>query len=170
MVFSLDEMDRSDWPLFRSGAVNLYRRAEVFEDAILDLITLRYRILRLRFQTIPQFQNDLSLALNWQEQFGYFPWTGNLDALNDGFRSEPFDSAEDNAVCIENFDALVKSDPTLSFALLDMIACHSRAYLLFGKRLVGLIQTNDPKFSCPGIGKSSAMWNEAEQLDRARGL
>lgn len=170
MVFSPQETDRYDWPLLQNGAVTLYWKIEVFESAIAHLAELDYRVLRLRFDDSLQFQHDLSVALKWREQFGYSPWNGSLDALEDGFRYEPFESTDDSAFCVKNFDALARSNQQLSFALLDMIERHSRDYLLFGKRLIGLIQTNDPEFHCEGIGATSANWNEAERLNKARGL
>lgn len=170
MVFSSEKTDRYDWRLLHWGAVNLYWRMEIFESDIAELVELNYRIIRLRFDNASQFQNDLSAALKWREQFGYFPWTGNLNALNDGFKCEPLESADDNAICIENYNALVRDDEQLSVELLNMIEYHSRNYLLLGKRLIGLVQTNDPAFYCRNIGGRRANWNQAEWLNSARGL
>ena len=112
----------------------------------------------------------MSDVLKWKEQFGYYPWTGNLDALNDGLRGQPFDSADNATIAIENFDALIKSEKHLSLVLLDLLERHSRNYLLFGKRLIGLIQTNNPKIHFESIGGTSAQWNRDESLDSSRGL
>src|SRR5262245_13543016 len=110
MVFRPEDTSRSDWPLLQNGAITLYWRIELFEAAINSLNKLSYRVLRLRFNEPQKFMVDISEALKWRQQFGYEPWTGNLDALNDAFRYEPFDSADDSAFCIENFQAAVEHD------------------------------------------------------------
>jgi len=170
MVFKVDDTDRLDWDLLQKGAVNLYFKSELFDDAIQSLKDLGYHIIRLRFDSPDHFKNDLSLALKWEEQFGYFPWNDSLDALNDGFRGEPFNSAANAAFCIENFQACVSYDNYMATTLLTIIERTSRDYLLFGKRLIGLIQTNDPNFHRDGLGGTTTHWNDAEWLDSARGL
>lgn len=161
MVFSEEDTRRYDFQLLQNGAVNLYWRMELFRAAIDELRALDYKILDLRFDNEQQFQQDLSDALKWEESFGYGPWSGNLDGLDDGLREEPFNSSDDSVLAISNYDALAESDERLSRELLDMIECHSRDYLLFGKRLIGLIQTNDPKFECVGIGGTRAWWRDS---------
>ncbi len=168
MVFLQGETERFDWPLLQNGAINLYRGMELYDSAIESLSELKYYIIRVRFETLDKFTNDVSDALKWKKQFGYSPWTGNLNGLNDGLSGEPFESANDSAICIENFDALVRADESLSNALLEMVERHSRNYLLFGKRLIGMIQTNDSDYQCSNIGGASANWNGAEWLNENR--
>jgi hypothetical protein len=169
-MFNLENRDRADWSLLQNGPVNLFWRMAGFEAAITSLAQLNYHIIRLRFTDPTQFQLDVSTALKWREQFSYEPWTGDLNALEDGFSGEPFNTANDSAVCIGNFDVLHASDRQLSFHLLDIIERQSRNYLLFSKRLIGLIQTNDVNYRCAGIGSTGAHWNQAEWLDSSRGL
>jgi hypothetical protein len=164
MVFSLDETDRFDWSLLESSAVNLFWQMEDFARAISNLVDLKYQIHRLRFENTLQFQHDVSIMLKWQEQFGYFPWSGNLNALDEAFYSEPLNSTDECAICIENYDALVNSDSQYAYYFLDIIERHSRNYLLMSKRLIGLIQTNDITYQCRGIGKRDATWYRGKSL------
>ena len=170
MVFKIGGEDRADWPLLQNGAINVYLKPSLFEQAISDLHALEYRIIRLAFESQRQFEAELSLALKWQEQFGYSPWNGNLDALNDGFRDEPLSSSDNTALCIENFQAYVREDEQAATGLLDIVESTSRDYLLFGKRLIALIQTNDPRFVRTGLGQRSTNWNPSEWFDSARGI
>lgn len=169
-MFTNENLDRADWPLLQNGPINLFWRKSIFEATILDLEALNYRILRIRFSGLDQFYRDVSDALNWTEQFGYDRWNGNLNALNDGFRDEPFQSANDSAFCVEDFHLLVKKDRQTAEALLDILADQSRSYLLFGKRLIGLFQTDDNEFSTDALGGSAASWNRAEWFNKDRGL
>ncbi len=170
MVFVDEFSGRADWPLLQNGAVNLYWRSELFEEAILSLKNLNYRILKLRFDNFDQFKLDLSSSLKWHEQFGYTPWVGNLNALDDGLRGEPFNSSTRSVICISNYDSLVKYDGDFAYKILDIIERTSRDYLLFGKVLIGLIQTNDPTYCCEGIGATNTHWNLREWKNASRGL
>jgi hypothetical protein len=164
MVFSRDETDRFDWKLLQSGGVNLFLKMEDFERAIGNLFDLNYRIHRLCFENTAQIERDVSVMLKWEELFGYFPWDGSANALDDAFYDEPLNSCDDCAICIENFDAWVTLDEQSSFYFLDILERHSRNYLLYGKRLIGLIQTNDPTYRCRGIGSTDATWYVGNSL------
>jgi len=170
MVFQYGNDETRDARMLALGAVHLFMQMDIYEEALAEFCDLGYLTIKLKFETVSKFESDLSAALKWEDQFGYSPWNGNLNALNDGFRGEPFESSDSTAICIENFDALVSSNSTLSFHLLDMIERHSRNYLLYGKKLIALIQTNEPKYSCDKIGAGSTHWNEKEWLNKNRGL
>ena len=63
----------------------------------------------------------MSDALNWQGQFGYWPWTGNLDALTDGFREQPFGSEGRGALMLDGFHVLEQTDKDYAHIVLDII-------------------------------------------------
>lgn len=61
---------------------------------------------------VPSFESQMSSALKWQEQFGYDPWTGNLDALNDGMRYYPFGPSGRSALVLAGFHrAMTRASP-----------------------------------------------------------
>ena len=169
MVFSEDETDRLDYQLMQNGSVLLFWRKAIFLDTIEALRSLDYDIRHVAFTSMEKFQDDISDALKWQQQFGYNKWSGNLDALTDGFRGEPFDAGNRAAFCIENFHQLKTEDPKLAWALLDILEHSSRDYLMFGKRLIGLIQTDDDRYSPEPLGGRKPQWNRAEWLNGNRG-
>jgi hypothetical protein len=109
----LDET-HSDYSLLQNGAVNLFWRKEPFEKSLNELRKLGYTLISIRFESIESFLVQLSEGLRWHDQFGYAPWTGNLDALNDSLRDPPsFSPSGCLAICIEDFDKLVSADPNL---------------------------------------------------------
>ena len=155
-MFSPEKLNRADWPLLRNGAVNLFSRREDYAAAVAALDGLGYCM--LIFARGPEhFINEISTALKWREQFGYEPWSGNLDAFNDALRGQPFDTADDSAICIENFHTLATDDEAFTRGLFDIIEHQSRHYLLFGKRLIALIHTQDTSFRCEGLGGRTAI-------------
>lgn len=111
-----------------------------------------------------------SEILQWEEQFGYGPWTGNLDAFEDGMRDFPTDENAKAALILLGFDHHVKRDERAAIALLDILEVQSRNCLLRGTRLLALIQTEDPNFFTPELGGRPAIWNPDEWSNASRGL
>jgi hypothetical protein len=103
-------------------------------------------------------------------QFGYGPWNGNLNALNDGFRGYPFADAGRSALVLEGFHGLVAMDGDFAHQVLDIIERQARNHLLLGKILICLVQTDDNRYNCAAIGCRSANWNPREWLNADRGL
>ncbi len=170
MAFSETDKGRFDLELLLRGSVTLFWQPHVLEDAIGKLQALNYTVMRFRFDAFEPFCSDISIALKWQDQFGYHPWTGNLDAFNDGLHAEPCESGHYTVICIENFDAMFRHDPRWATGVLDIIEWHSRNYLLMGHRLICFVQTNDPRWQCPPLGARHTGWNEAEWSNADRGL
>jgi len=169
-MFSEDSLERADWPLLQNGAVNLFYKNSVFEAAAKQLTDLGYHVAHVRCNTSGEFKADISVALNWEGQFGYKDWNGNLDALNDGLSSPPMNEKKLLAIACNNFEKLYVSDKKLAAGFLDIFEYQSRDHLLFSERLIALIQTNDPNFKSGELGSRTAMWNAKEWLNSDRGL
>jgi len=170
MVFRPEDIDRGDYRLLQNSSVVLYFSRDIFRSDRDMLARYGYRILEISCADMATFRKDISRALNWRAQFGYDEWTGNFDALRDGFSEEPHGSADDNVLVIEGFQTIVAADPEFAKNVLDIVERASRDALLFGKRLIALVRTDDPRYSCDGIGGTSAEWNPAEWQNSARGL
>lgn len=168
MFLTLDDQRRADWSLLQTGAVSLFWKKTVLDLVERDLERLGYEVLTVRCDDAGEFHRQVSDALKWVEQFGYSPWTGNLDALNDGLRHFPFGPSKCAALRIEGFDQLWAADQPTAFAFLDMFEDASRTHLLHGCRLIGLVQTDDPEFRCDPLGGRQPQWNPAEWLDSRR--
>ncbi|KQW71387.1 hypothetical protein ASE17_00330 [Phenylobacterium sp. Root77] len=163
-----DDKLRADWELLAHGAVTLFWRKRLFDDAKEALRALDYRLVEVLCTTSDQFTADVGFGLNWLGQFGYEPWTGNLDALNDGLRDPPFGPTGCLALCLEGFHQLIAENPTLANGVLDVIEYQSRNQLLIGRRLLALVQTNDGSFHAAALGARGATWNQAEWLNSSR--
>lgn len=163
-------LDMPDYRHLRDGPVILFRRKPVLEAAIAALAPAGYRAIRLPCADGAEaFRLHMTAALKWQAQFGYAPWTGSLDALNDALRAEPRDSSRNTVICIEDFHRLHAADPDRAVAMLDIMASASRQYLLFGARLLIFVQTDDGDFHARSLGGTAAIWNPAEWLISDRG-
>ena len=157
-----DDFKRADWLLLKNGAVTLFHKVELWQEQTRSLGALDYRIIEIAYSSFDQFVLEVSAALRWKDQFGYEPWTGNLNALNDAFRDLPFHGGRHLAIAISKFDVLVRDDATTAEAFLDMVERQSREELLRGRCLIGLIQTDDADYASPAVGgrRPQLNWNE----------
>lgn len=71
---------------------------------------------------------------------------------------------------VQNYDTFAARDPDAAFALLDIFAVQARGAALIGRRMLCLLQSNDPRLTFPPVGAVPVMWNDAEWLDSKRGL
>lgn len=168
MFVSDEDFSRADWELIAEGAVTLFWQKERFYEAKASLRSLNYTVVELACTTVEKFTFELSSGLDWIGQFGYEPWTGSLDALNDGLRDPPFGPSGCLALCFERFDLLIAQDAPLANGVLDVVEYQSRDQLLKGRRLLALVQTDDGSFSTPALGGRAAWWNQAEWLNSSR--
>ena len=68
------------------------------------------------------------------------------------------------------YDAFAVKMPEIALTVLDIIETNSRLFLLFGKRLLTLLQSDDPQIQFNAVGGYSVMWNNREWLNKNRGL
>lgn len=161
-MFTDADTNRADWLLLQSGAINLFWRKTYYDETKRDLAALGYRILDVPYMSYDQFILDLSEAVGSS-------WDGNLDALNDDL--SPFSFIGTNtAICISRFQALMSFDARLGLTLLQIIEDQSRCHLLFGQRLIALIQTDDADFRSGATSRVEANWNYREWIDANRGV
>jgi hypothetical protein len=171
-MFSCDkDFTRADWPLLQNGAINLFWKPTVLADSINDLATLGYEISEIDCESkLPDFCEQISWALKWKEQFGYSPWSGNLDAFNDGLSYFPFGHSGQAALVLHNFHIQAAHDLGYANKILDLIECNSRDHLLQGKILLCLVQTGDNHYEPPVVGGRPPQWNRREWSHSDRGM
>lgn len=165
------DYDRADYALLQNGAVNLFWDRTVLDDARQALARLGYDEAVITCDAgWSGVHGQFTSVLEWHHQFGYAPWTGNLNAFHDALRGYPFGPSRRCALVLSAFHALVREDRLASEAVLDMLEYHARNHLLWGKVLVVLVQTDDRLFEGPMVGGRQAGWNRREWLASSRGL
>ena len=108
-----------------------------------------------------QIHKDLKKQLGFPDYYGE-----NLNALNDCL-SDIEISETGLVITFRHFQSV---DKVIAHNLLDIIARNSRLHNLFGKRLLTLVQVDNPNYEIDPVGSSSVLWNGAEWLDSKRGL
>jgi hypothetical protein len=164
------------YQLLADGPVTLFWRMAVLEETVGWLADHGYQIVRIDSST---WTSDLEMHRQIAEALDFPRYTHTLDALNDYLR----DIAEGRAhhhspdwrpdptgivIVLTSFDTFASGQRHLSHRLLDIMAAQSRQALLFGRRILCLLQSNDPDLMLKRVGAMSVEWNEAEWRTDAR--
>jgi hypothetical protein len=166
--FSEHDQQRVDWKLFQSGAIVLYYREEWFDEDARWLAQHDYVVHHIDCGQHESFQAQMSAALSWSQLFSLEGWNGNLNALNDGFRHLEIPAEGGMAFCFKQFNLIKREDPQWAQGILDVIQCASYEYLLLGKRLLALVQSNNPRIHFGPVGAHTVQWNPREWFSASR--
>jgi hypothetical protein len=71
-------------------------------------------------------------------------------------------------VVFTGYDAFAARCPRAAQIVLDIMADSSRSAALVGRRLMCLVQRNDPHVQFEPVGATPVAWNDAEWLDSRR--
>jgi barstar (barnase inhibitor) len=163
-------LDR-DYRLMMNTCVTLYSRTAVLDEAVGWLDAYGYQVARMdasAWRDETDFHTAVATALDFPDYYGH-----NLPAFNDCMRDVIVHEygwppqATGLAVVFTGYDAFVRADPRAAYVVLDILAGQSRSALLFGGRLICLVQTDDPdidfeQLGFGGLGSVWPMWNDRE--------
>jgi hypothetical protein len=167
---------RIDWKILRDGGIALYWRRELFDRDLDWFFKQHYQVFSFdcqRWASTAEMHADFQRTLNFPGHYGR-----NLDALDDCVRDLPVPDSGGVALAFTRFDAYAKGPGAIPTAsgrpeaeiVFDVLAQASRHFLLTGRRLLTLIQTDNPRTRFDSLGCISARWNQSEWLDKNRGL
>jgi Barstar (barnase inhibitor) len=163
-----DESQRLDYRLMQNGPVVLYHRRELLEQDAEWLLANDYRIDRIdasRWQSEQGALDSLARSLEFPDHFGR-----NVNALNDCLGDIAISEQGGRALILEKYDAALRRLGSFAWNVLDVFAGRSRGHLLWGRRLIGIIQSDDPRLELAPVGASPVTWNHREWLNKNRGL
>jgi RNAse (barnase) inhibitor barstar len=164
-----ESWQRIDWQILQNGGFALYWRSTFLEEDIAWLKSEGYRLHEFdctRWRgDINQLHDDFARSFSFPDYYGK-----NFDALDDCLTDSL--EGEGFAIVLREFDSLwePQSPETLNRAavLLDVLARASHYWLLLGKPMLTLIQTEDPQLVLPRFGCVTAIWNPREWLNASR--
>ena len=163
-----EEFERLDWVLLQDGAVTLYFRPQMMAEDIEWLRRHDYRLNTFEcsgWSGVSDMHEALSSELEFPDYYGR-----NLNALNDCISDIEIPEEGGRVLVFNRYDSFVEKVPEVAWSVLDIMAINSRQQLLFGRRLIILVHSDDPEISFEPVGASSVMWNRREWLNRTRGL
>ena len=134
---------KTDFYLLREGPILVMSDHELWQDGTLWLQrTCGYRHHSWKLKSEEEFYQEVSKTLLWKQQFGYTPWTGNLDALNDGAANWPVLGEERIVISIDNAERLKKWFGGKTEHIWEIFQDAARTQLLFGVGLLVMVKTS----------------------------
>jgi hypothetical protein len=163
-----EEPQRLDWKLMERGAVALYHRSSVLSGDLGWFRQQQYVIHELNAATWPtpaEFHAEAQRVLGFPPHYSrnLAGWVDCLPEIN-----VPDDSG--TVLVFRRYDVFAKAQPQLAQTILDSIESTSRRFLLTGRRLLALVQSDDPRIRFERVGAMPVTWNPREWLDSDRGI
>lgn len=161
-----EDWNRLDYRLLQNGACHLYSAPIVLDEDVEWLERHGYEIARFdctEWTDESAMHRDFAKSLAFPDSYGH-----NLDAFNDCLHDAIEYESSYLALRLEHFDSFARTHTREAHSLLDIIETVSRRGLLWGARLVALLQSDDAKLSLPPVGASAVMWNPREFVRSSR--
>lgn len=148
--------DRLDWKIFQNGWSSLYHKTEILEKDLDWFTNAGFRVIIIdcsAWSSHSAMHDDLQKTLSFPDFYGR-----NFDALNDCLADIKI-PGEGLVVVLQSFDRLEKET---AHNIVDIFAQKSRYHMLFGRKLLLLLQVTQPAFQLPAVGACPVFWNGAE--------
>ena len=156
-----------DWRLLERGAIALYYRTSVLSGDVAWFRQQGYVVRELDaggWATPDAFHADVQRALAFP---GYY--ARNLASWIECLSEVEVPDAGGLVMVLRRYDAFAKAQPQLAQTILDSIESTSRRFLLTGRRLLALAQSDDPRIRFERVGALPVTWNPREWSDADRG-
>ncbi|WP_020469670.1 barstar family protein [Zavarzinella formosa] len=151
-----DDVLRMDRLLLLNSPVALYGPSERLRRHIAALESYGYRCPAFdcgEWASEADMHRALATGLEFPAYYGH-----NLDALNDCLGDLDVPEAGGVALVLWRFDRFARLLAVRTWDVLDVIASASWVHRLYGRRLLGLIQSDDPDLHFPPVGARPVMW------------
>jgi RNAse (barnase) inhibitor barstar len=157
-----------DYTILRDGSIALYRRADFLEEDVNWLRSNGYKIVSFDcsgWHSEEHMHDSLEKALSFPSYYGR-----NLDALDECMCEDVEVPDTDGLVLVlrhydrysNGSDATHGSERSVAEIMLHIFAKASRSYMLTGRRLLSLVQSNDPAMRFDHLAAVAATWNRRE--------
>jgi RNAse (barnase) inhibitor barstar len=160
------EPQRLDWRLLERGAIALYYKSSVLSADLAWLRQAKYVVHEMNgaaWTTPEAFHADVQRSLAFPDYYAK-----NLASWIDCLAEIPVPDESGTALVFRRYDAFAKAQPQLAQTILDSIECTSRRFLLTGRRLLALVQSDDPRIRFERVGAVPVTWNPREWVDSER--
>jgi RNAse (barnase) inhibitor barstar len=156
-----EDANRLDMELMRESPVSLYRSRDVLQEHCCWLSRHGYRVHLLDcsgWRSEDDFHDAASRTLGFPDYYGR-----NLDAFNDCLCGIDIPEESGVVLAFRAFDVLHRLSPDRAWHILDIIARWSRFFLLIGKRLMALVQSDDADLRIKPVGARPVILNIEER-------
>jgi len=160
------EVQRLDWKLLERGAVALYHKSSILSADLGWFRHQRYVIHELDaggWSSADTFHVDAQRVLRFPAYY-----SRNLASWIDCLAEIDVPDESGVVLAFRRYDAFAKAQPQLAQTVLDSIESTSRRFLLTGRRLLALVQSDDPRIRFERVGAMPVTWNPREWIDSDR--
>jgi RNAse (barnase) inhibitor barstar len=161
-------VERLDVRLLQSGAIALYHKHAVLAQDVAWFQQAGYRVHTLDaalWKAPADFHADAKRELSFPDYYA-----ANLAAWIDCLGDLDVPAEGGVVLQIRHFDSFTRLDPQFAHTILDSIESTSRRFLIVGRRLLALVQSDDARIRFERVGALPVNWNPREWLDADRGL
>ncbi|MDY3551298.1 barstar family protein [Gemmata sp. JC717] len=151
-----DDVLRVDRQVLLNGPVALYGPPERLRQHVAALESYGYRCPAFdcgRWASEADMHRAFAAGLEFPSYYGR-----NLNALNDCLRDIDIPEKSVVAVVLWRFDRFARLPGVRAWDVLDVIAHASWLHSLYARRLLVLVQSDDPKLRFPPVGARPVMW------------
>jgi hypothetical protein len=161
------EAERLDWRLLERGAIALYYKSSVLSLDVGWFRQQQYQVFEL---DATQWTTPADFHADAQRVLGFPPiYAKNLAAWLDFLGDLAVPDESGALLVFRRFDAFARAQPQFAHTILDSLETTSRRFLLTGRRLLALVQSDDPRIRFERVGALPVTWNPREWLDTDRG-
>ena len=154
--------DGLDWSILQNGWTSLYWRTNILDEDINWFENSNYVTVDFNCKT---WKNDKVMHNQIKEKLDFPEYYGeNFNAFSDCL-SDLNIIKTGLVVVFRHMDSINKNT---AHKILDILADSSRLHLLFGNRLITLVQVDNPDYEIDPVGKTSVIWNGQEWFDADR--
>jgi hypothetical protein len=158
--------ERLDWAMLRYGPVALFRKPAVLAESVAWLARHGYTVAQADCEGC-RSEQEVLWAIGQALGFHRYPYP-NLDGFNDDCRNILVPAEGGFAVVLHRFDAVAVAFPGFACHVLDILARASWDNLLFGRRLICLVRSEDPWIQFGPVGGHEPWWNHREWFNADR--
>ncbi len=160
------ERECLDWAMLRYGPIAMFRKPAVLADSIAWLEKHGYTVAQTDCEACGS-KEEVLWAIGSVLGFERAPYP-NLDAFNDDCRYIEVPADGGFAVVLHRFDRVAAKLPEVARDLLDIFAHTSWDNLLFGRRFLCLVRSEDPWIEFGPVGGHEPWWNGREWFNADR--
>ncbi|HEY0696583.1 MAG TPA: hypothetical protein VGD43_02100 [Micromonospora sp.] len=154
-----------DYQLLQHGPLHFYRHRWARERLLVDLEALGYEPIEVDLGSCRDpgavRRAVIQAVPGWPTGYGEGTWAGFADGLTDHLLHA---DRQQVVLVLTGWGTAYRADSTEALVLLDLLAGVARWHLLFGRRLICLVETDDPHLELPGLGGEQVGWNRHEWL------
>lgn len=175
-AFRASDENTFDYTVIRDGGVTIYLNLHYLEE---DLQWLRERNYRIHKLDCADWISENAMHESMKSKLAFPDYYGmNFDALNDVINDINVPNDGGTALVLLSFDQYADGPATsLSGSgidqaniLLNVLSRASHNFLLTGRRLLTMVQSNNLTMHYERLGCHSTQWNWREWLNKSRGL